>query len=67
MAVGARTRGHPTSKRPKTKQAQRVVDFVIVMNAVAEDMEADVIMRDLSRQDLGCEHWMLALSDSESD
>ena len=58
--------GLEVTRRPVIDGGE-VVDFVIAMNAVAEDMEADVIMRDLSRQDLDCEHWMLALSDSESD
>ena len=43
------------------------VDFVMAINAVAEDMEADAVMRDLSRQDLDSERLMFALSDSESD
>ena len=40
---------------------------MMAINAVAENMEADVVVRDLSRQDLDCERLMLALSDSESD
>ena len=43
------------------------VDFVMAIYDVAEDMEADDVMCNLSRQDLDREHWMLTLSDSESD
>lgn len=66
--MGARTRGHATSERPKTKQTHRMAfASSIRQERVAEDMEADVVMRDLSRQDLDCERLVLALSDSESD
>ena len=51
--MGARTRGHATSKRPKTKQARRMAFASSVrQERVATDMEADVVIRDLSRQDL---------------
>ena len=60
------TRGASTASQP-VMDGGEAVDFVMAMNAVAEDMEADVVMRNLSRQDLECEHKMLALSDSESD
>ena len=60
------TRGVSTALQP-VMDGGEAVDFVMAVNAVAEDMEADAVMRDLSRQDLDCEHWMLALPDSDSD
>ena len=67
--MGARTRGHATSKRLKTKQAHRMAfaSSIRQERVATRRRETDVVMRDLSRQDRDCERLMLALSDSESD